>query len=195
MRGFFRSKTERVGTFPFFDILKHEVVDVETHATRDAYTFACPDWVSVVALTTEGQFVFVRQYRYGIDAPSLEVAGGMIDPGEPPDVAAVRELREETGYGGGLLTSLGATYPNPVLQDNRHFMYLLRDARVVGDPELDEGEHCDVVLLEPATLRTFTRDGTIAHALVLLTLARAFDALSSERDPGFLGPRAARGQP
>src|SRR5882724_3364409 len=106
MRRFFRSKTERVAAFPFFDLMKHEVVDAETRATRDAYMFVCPDWVSVVAVTTEGQFVMVRQYRYGIDGPSLEVPGGMIDKGEPPAVAAMRELREETGYGGGVLVSL-----------------------------------------------------------------------------------------
>lgn len=195
MPRFFRSKTERVGAFPFFDLLKHEVVDPETRVTRDAYTFACPDWVSIVAVTAAGQFVMVRQYRYGIDGPSLEVAGGMIDPGEPPAIAAMRELREETGYGGGTLVSLGATYPNPVLQDNRHHMYLLRDAHRLGEPELDEGEHCEVVLVEPAVLRSFTRDGTISHALVLLSLARALEALANERETRFEAPRDLGSEP
>jgi 8-oxo-dGTP pyrophosphatase MutT (NUDIX family) len=195
MRRFFRAKTERVGAFPFFDLLKHEVVDPETRAARDAYTFACPDWVSIAAVTREGQFVMVRQYRYGIDAASLEVAGGMIDPGEAPAVAAMRELREETGYGGGVLLSLGSTYPNPVLQDNRHHMYLVRDARRLGEPELDEGEHCEVVIVESAQLRAFTRDGTISHALVLLTLARALETLSNESEARFEAPRDLGSEP
>jgi ADP-ribose pyrophosphatase len=186
MSGFTRNKTERVGAFPFFELWKHELTGFDGRPGRDAYTFVCPDWVSVVPVTAEGEFVLVRQYRYGIDASSLEVPGGMIDAGEQPAVAAMRELREETGYGGGTLVSLGSSHPNPVLQDNLHHMFLLRDARALGDPEFDEGEHCEVVLVDQTTLRNYARDGTISHALVLLSLARAFEALPPQGDARFV---------
>jgi ADP-ribose pyrophosphatase len=180
MAGYFRSKTEIVGRFHFFDLLKHPMVDADGRPLYDAYTFDCPDWVSIVAVTSQGEFVLVRQYRNGIDASSLEVPGGMIDRGEEPGAAALRELREETGYGGGALVALGTSHPNPVLQNNRHHMFLMRDARRLGEPAFDEGEHCELVLLSSAALRAYTRDGTITHALVLLSLARAFEALAED---------------
>src|SRR6266567_1508471 len=120
MSSFRRNKTERVGSYHVFDLLRHEMLDRDGRPMRDAYTFTCPDWVSVVPVTDDGNFVLVRQYRHGIDAPTLEVPGGIIDEGQDPAGAAIRELREETGYGQGTLVPLGVSHPNPALQNNLH---------------------------------------------------------------------------
>ena len=61
---------------------------------------AVPDSVAVPALTGDNQVVLVRQYRPGPDAGLDDLPGGMIDAGESPRDAAVRELREGTGYRG-----------------------------------------------------------------------------------------------
>ncbi|HRP04830.1 MAG TPA: NUDIX hydrolase, partial [Opitutaceae bacterium] len=58
------------------------------------------DWVNVVATTPDHRMVLVRQFRYGINAPSLEIPGGIIEEGEDPIKAGLRELQEETGYVG-----------------------------------------------------------------------------------------------
>jgi ADP-ribose pyrophosphatase len=174
-----RIKSERVASFRFFDVLRHEMVDADG-AVRDAFTFECPDWVSVVPVTNDGRFVFVRQYRHGIDQTTLEVPGGIIENGQLPADAAVRELREETGYGDGTLVALGMTHPNPALQNNSHHMFLARDVRRLGEPEFDVGEHCEVVLLSEHEVRVLAAEGKITHALVLLALARAFEVLHPE---------------
>jgi ADP-ribose pyrophosphatase len=176
---FRRQKTERVGAYRVFDVLRHEMVDGEGRPLRDAFTFVCRDWVSVVPVTTEGDFVLVRQYRHGIDAPTIEIPGGIMDEGQEPAGAAARELREETGYGGGTVVSLGATQPNPALQNNWYHMFLARDVRLLGETEFDAGEYCELVVASRQELDAWIREGKITHSLTLLALARAFDELAA----------------
>lgn len=174
-----RTRTEIVGRFRVFEVERHDMVGPDGEPTRDVYTFTCPDWCSVVPVTNTGDVVLVRQYRHGIDGPTLEVPGGVIDAGEPPISAAARELREETGYACDSLELVGAGYPNPPLQDNRHHIFLGRGARLVAEPELDEGEHCEVVLLPLADVERMAWDGRIEHELVAYAMLRAFRAITA----------------
>ena len=87
-----------------------------------------PDWVNVVALTSERRLVVVRQYRFGIGAVTTEIPGGLIDPGEDHGQAATRELREETGHTSTKWTYLGASEPNPAVFNNLLHHWLAEDA-------------------------------------------------------------------
>lgn len=131
------------------------------------------DWVNVVPVTEDGQLVLVRQHRWGVGLPSLEIPGGGVDPGEPPEHAAWRELREETGYGGGTLRPLGWSWPNPALQNNRIHLFAVEGCRLTGPPQLDPGEHDLTVELRPAldALR-WIESGEVRHSLVVLALLR-----------------------
>lgn len=63
------------------------------------YVLEYPDWVNVIAITTDEKFVMIRQYRHGLGETRYELCAGVVDPGEDPLTAAKRELYEETGYG------------------------------------------------------------------------------------------------
>jgi ADP-ribose pyrophosphatase len=86
---------------------------------QDFFVINAPEWVNVVALTPDHRLVLVRQFRYGSNEFSLEIPGGIIDEGEDPVAAGVRELREETGYVGRAARLLGSVHPNPAMQNNR----------------------------------------------------------------------------
>ncbi|MCB9765280.1 MAG: NUDIX hydrolase [Alphaproteobacteria bacterium] len=132
-----------------------------------------PDWVNVVALTEDDRLVLVRQHRFGIDQETLEIPGGCVDPGETPAEAAVRELREETGYGGGALAPMGVVWSNPAIQDNRTWLFAMRGARRLGAPELGPGEQDLRVELRPrAALPGMLERGAIDHALAVVALQR-----------------------
>src|SRR5210317_405405 len=57
-----------------------------------------PDWVNLVPITQRDEIVMIRQYRHGSRGVTLEIPGGMVDVGESPVSAAIRECEEETGY-------------------------------------------------------------------------------------------------
>jgi len=130
----------------------------------------CPDWVTIVAFTTAGDAVMVRQYRAGIDADTLEIPGGVVDPGETPEMAARRELEEETGFRARRWVFLGVSHPNPALQSNRHHSFLALDCERVHAPRLDAGEDIRVELVPRARVPELVREGAISHALVLVSL-------------------------
>ena len=66
---------------------------------NDYYVLEYPDWVNTIAITREGDFVLVRQYRHALGITSMELCAGVIEKDETPLEAAQRELLEETGYG------------------------------------------------------------------------------------------------
>ena len=61
------------------------------------YVLEYPDWVNIIAITTDGKMVLVEQYRHGLDDIFMELCAGCVEPGEDPLAAAKRELAEETG--------------------------------------------------------------------------------------------------
>ena len=124
-------------------------------------------WANVVATTAAGEVLLIEQYRHGIDDLTLEIPGGVVEAGEDPLVGAARELREETGYAGDEPILIGRVHPNPAIQDNECFTYLIENARLVGEPELDPGEHIAVRAVPLDAVPALLRDGLITHSLVV----------------------------
>jgi ADP-ribose pyrophosphatase len=161
-------------------------------APRDYHVIDAPSWVNVVARTPAGDVVLVRQERHGIEGVTLEVPGGMVDPGEDPATAAVRELSEETGYAGRPPVELGWVHPNPAIQSNKTFTYLVEDAAPAGDPDPQDDEEFQVLAVPHAAVRDLVRRGEITHALsvvALYLLDLRSDVLRSDLREGGAGTR------
>jgi ADP-ribose pyrophosphatase len=98
-----------------------------------------PGAAAVVPLDDEGQVLLVRQYRYAAGGWLLEVPAGKLDPGEPPESCAVREVEEETGYRPGALEPLGWVWTTPGFTDEKIWLFLARDlVRSKQDLQTDE---------------------------------------------------------
>ncbi|MEX2445681.1 MAG: NUDIX hydrolase [Alkalispirochaeta sp.] len=141
----------------------------------DYYVMDAPDWANVVALTEDSWgrqcFIMVRQFRHGSMAVSLEFPGGVVDPGEDPAAAIVRELKEETGYVSEHVHYLGSVNPNPALMGNRCHTYLAEDCSHPGDgQDLDENEIIDVELVPVEEIVGGTRNGEFDHAMMHVAL-------------------------
>jgi len=139
--------------------------------TEGDYTvIATSDWVNVVAVDPSGRIVLVRQFRYGVDGFSLEVPGGIIEPGEDPLAAGRRELEEETGYAGGRARLLGSAHPNPAIQNNRCHFVLVEDATPSGRVSWDPDEDIERSTAPADEVLAWARSGRITHSLTLCAL-------------------------
>jgi ADP-ribose pyrophosphatase len=153
-----------------FDVVKAIYRHPRREKEQDFFVIKPPDWVNVVALTPDGHLVLVRQFRYGINEFSLEIPGGVMDPGEDPVTAGLRELREESGFVGTRARVLGSVHPNPAMQSNRCHLVLVEEARREAELEWDPDEEFEICTKPVDEVFVLAAAGGITHAMVLNAL-------------------------
>lgn len=134
---------------------------------KDFFTINSTDWVNVLALTPDDHLVLVNQFRFGSDAFSLEIPGGMIEPGEDPLAGGLRELAEETGYVGDNARIIGRVRPNPAIQTNTCHFVLVENAIRNLQVDWDTDEEIQVMTRPVEEVFASAYAGEINHALVL----------------------------
>ncbi len=186
-----QSLPEKVGEYRVFQVCRVELEDANGMPRGDAFTFRCNDWCNVIAITPDDDIVLVWQYRFGKDAFSLEIPGGVIEAGESPLNAARRELREETGYEAEHIELLQVVDPNPALQSNRCYTFVAHRARRTSPTAFDPQEELATVRAPIARLADLLDGGQITHSLV----TGALEAYCRKRSPPVAPPRAAPNLP
>jgi 8-oxo-dGTP pyrophosphatase MutT (NUDIX family) len=136
------------------------------------------DWVNVVAVTPAQKIVTVTQYRFGVRRRTVEIPAGIINPGETPEQAAIRELREETGFTSTRWKYLGWAEANPAFLNNVCHQWLALDVVKTSPVDLDEGEEISVTELSLDEVRREIEQGRMRNSLTLLSLSRVFDLRS-----------------
>jgi ADP-ribose pyrophosphatase len=153
-----------------FDMMRHPT----SFAEFERVVLETSDWVTVVAVTTEGKVVMVEQFRFGIGELTTEPVAGMVDSGEDSLDAAKRELLEETGFGKGNWRYLGSVQANPAIHNNLCHHWLVEDVEVVQEPAPDAGEAIRVHLMTLDDIKKAIADGKLKHPLGLSALSRVF---------------------
>ena len=85
-----RKSVRRLAESRVFSVSESVSVCPRTNQEHLFYYIDTADWVNIVPITQEQEIVFVRQFRHGSEDVTLEIPGGMVDPGEEPEAAAVR---------------------------------------------------------------------------------------------------------
>lgn len=162
-----RLRSEPHSTTRIFDVARAIYRHPDRTKDQDFFVINAPDWVMVIAVTSDHRLVLVKQFRYGIDEFSVEIPGGVIDQGEDCVTAGVRELREETGYIGENARLLGSIHPNPAMQNNRCHLVLVENVRPEAGLEWDPDEELEVALKPVEEVYAMAYAGKITHAMAL----------------------------
>jgi ADP-ribose pyrophosphatase len=172
-----RISSQSVVDLGLFRVSRDRALSPRTEKERDFFVVHMPDWLQIVPVTGDGRLVLVRQYRHASRLTGLELPGGLLDPYDAgPAEAAARELKEETGYGGGRVTPLGSLWPQPAMLANRVHFFAAVPVEPMGPQQLDEGEDVEVVLILPRELDDMIADGRIHNAMTVAALAMARSA-------------------
>lgn len=138
------------------------------------YVLEYPTWVNIIAITTDGCFVMVEQYRHGLGDVFTELVAGVAEKGEEPLQAARRELLEETGFGGGewqLYTVLSA---NPGSMNNLTYTFLATGVEKISAQHLDETEDIAVRLLTADEVKAMLLSNEMKQSLMAAPLWKYF---------------------
>ncbi|CAM3791295.1 NUDIX hydrolase [Alicyclobacillus pomorum] len=136
-------------------------------ATREVVRH--PGAVAVLAEPTPGSVVLVKQYRKALDESLVEIPAGKLEPGESPEVCAVRELREETGLAARSVNSVFDFFTSPGFADERIYLYYTNDVEQ-EEQALDEDEFVEVTSATRDEVTAMLRDGSIRDAKTLIAL-------------------------
>lgn len=127
-----------------------------------------PQWVNIIPVTNSGEVVLVEQYRQGSDEITLEIPGGLVEPGEAPRKAGERECLEETGFSAPLKAELlGVNRPNPAFMTNYCYSYLWEGVEKNAEQALEGNEDINVALLPMELIPDYILSGKINHSIVL----------------------------
>ncbi|GAB3963862.1 NUDIX hydrolase [Spirosoma terrae] len=164
--------SEYIHQLPWFTV-RRDAIRMQNGATIPNYfIFEYPDWVNVVAVTTDGQLVLIRQYRHGIGGVHYELCAGVVDPGEAPMVAAQRELLEETGFGGGHWQPLMSLSANPGTHANLTHSFLATGVELKQAQHLESTEEITVHIVSRERAIEIVNNGEMMQSLHLAPLLK-----------------------
>jgi ADP-ribose pyrophosphatase len=113
--------------------------------------------------------LLIRQYRYAADGFIYEIPAGRLEPGEPPEECAVRELREETGCTAAKMEHLYTMYTTPGFTDEKIHLFVATGLER-GETALEQDEFVEVVPTTMSAALRLIKDGTIDDAKTALSI-------------------------
>ena len=159
---------------PWLNVRQEEVLLPTGTIIPSWFVMEFPNWINVIAITKEGDFVMIDQYRHALGETHYELVAGVVDEGETPLQAAQRELSEETGFGGGNWQQFMMLSPNPTNHTNISYTFLATDVEQIGEPHQEPSEDIHIHILTRQEVEQLLHEGEIIQALHAAPLWKYF---------------------
>lgn len=162
----------------WFKFRKDQVMKSNDEIMPAYYVLEYTNWATVFPVTTNGEVVLVKQYRYGLGQWSIEVPGGIMDiHDDDPATAAKRELLEETGYSCKEILQTAIVAPNPATSNNVMYCFLATGCELTHAQQFDEHEELEVLLVSIDEVKKMIRENKILQSLHVSTIMYALEKL------------------
>ena len=164
---------------PWCKVRRDEIKLPNGEVIDDYFVYVRPDVAIILPITENQEVVFVKQYRHAIGDFFIELpAGSFNSETESGEVAALRELEEETGYVASEVKKIATLYDKPSKDTNYLHLYLAENVVKTGKRNLDITEEIEVILfpidsiLEKIVQGEISVAGTVAALFLGLNLVR-----------------------
>jgi ADP-ribose pyrophosphatase len=156
---------------PWVRLIDKEVSFTDTGEKEIYHCFSSADYVGILAQTTTGLIPLIRQYRPAVETYTWELPAGLLDPGEDPKTACIRELKEEAGIEAQTVYNLGSYFSDTGRLENRSHSFFVKSSD--PDPAFEPEPGLSVEFVDIATLKEYIFSGKFKHQLHLgvLTIA------------------------
>lgn len=129
------------------------------------------DAAIILPIDENGDVVFIKQYREAVEEGLLELPAGVIEIGENPEKAALREMEEETGIKANKIEHLITVFPSPGYTNEKMYIYVAKEFSE-GKVHLDIDEHIDNIVKIPLEkAMEMLKNGEINQGPAALALA------------------------
>lgn len=147
---------------PFLRVRQERVEVRPGQVIDDFYQVDLVEFAMVIPVLETGRVLVIRQYKHGPRREILGFPAGLIDPGEPPETAARRELLEETGLEAPVLKSLGAFVNDGNQGCGGGHYFQATGCRRVAVPDPGDLEDFTYLEMTPAEITDAIRQGHFA---------------------------------
>ena len=131
-----------------------------------------PGGALIVPVTSDGQLMLLRQYRFSVQRRILEFPAGTVEMGEDPSRTAEREVQEETGFQASNLRQIGEILLAPGYSDEVIYIFLATGLEKLEIPrEQDEDEDIEVLLMSPGQVAEAIASGELTDAKTIAAYA------------------------
>ncbi|MBF6627761.1 MAG: NUDIX hydrolase [Proteiniphilum sp.] len=169
---------------PWLTVRKEKLEMPNGNVVPEYYVLEYPDWVNIIAITKEGEFILVQQYRPGIGKTCFELCAGVCEEEDPsPLASAQRELLEETGYSGGHWKEFMRVAPNASAANNYSWCFIAEGVVKTGNQALEESEDITVHLFSYDEVRALLTSEQIIQATMAAPLWKYFALNDKQQSP------------
>jgi 8-oxo-dGTP pyrophosphatase MutT (NUDIX family) len=148
---------------PWCRVRRDEVKLPNGNIIDDYFVYIKPDVAMVLPITENGEVIFVRQYRQALNDFFIELPAGHFEPTqESAEIAAMRELTEETGYVATNLQKIATLCGDPGKETNQIHLFLAENVMKLEEQQLDSTEEIEVLLIPKTEVFTKISQGKIS---------------------------------